>query len=98
MRVNCTILPEIVVTPNATNLILQLCETGNLEEIAEAFTNNADLEVITSELNDDHVLKLRSGNYYIGVNYESQDILTINAGLSFPVTAENSEFTFEYVK
>jgi hypothetical protein len=90
---DCTILPEIVVTP--TSKLINLTHETDPALVGEAFLNDPDLASLADNLTGDDYAALCSGNYFIAVSAEDSGTISFIAGTSYPVTADNFSFAFQ---
>ncbi len=99
MYKNCYAFTEpVVVTPHATNRIIQQCETGDINDIADAFSNDPDFVVFGENIDEDNIAKLKTGELYLGIIFQNDEFITIYSGPEYPVTDSNYEFVFQYRK
>lgn len=60
------------------------------------FFNQAENADLTADLSTILAGKMKSGNYYMALNYCGGTVINFNFGTTYPVTLSNSEFTVQY--
>jgi hypothetical protein len=102
VRCNCTILKEIVIKPQFTDLIRTASGGNNPVNsnpvlVAQLFSNTLYQDVF-NQIQDDQLASLRSGTYYLAIQNEDATKICIFAGPQKPVTESNMAFALQYNK
>jgi hypothetical protein len=102
LHVDCTILKEIIIKPSFDGLITSAAGgtepvNSNSAKVAELFSNSIYQDVF-DKIPNDHLVNLRSGNYYLAVTYKDTTKICILAGPQKPVTDNNFVFALQYDK
>jgi len=94
---NCIYIETIIVKPRAAELVFNAGNSGSAGEVAATF-NLEELSDLTKYCltEDGYAAKLQSGTYYIARTSDDGKEACYIAGTSYPVTAENMEFAFQF--
>lgn len=94
--VNCTILPEIVVTPTAR--LIQLTNERDPAVVGRAFSTETALISYLDSFTNADATDLQSGRFVIGLSIQDDRTIAILAGTTYPVTSSNFSFAFQSTK
>jgi hypothetical protein len=95
-HLNCIVIKTVVVRPHAARAIFEASVNGSAEAIAAIFRMEELSDLTNYCLVDGLAEKLHSGNYYITRSNDDETKACYIAGKSYPVTAENMEFAFQF--
>lgn len=93
---NCLVIKTIVVKPHIAELISNAGNSGSSGAVGTTFRLPELADLNTYCLVEGASEKLRSGRYYITKTSDVQGEACYLAGTSFPVTADNMEFAFQF--
>lgn len=94
---NCIYIETIIVKPRISELVFSTSLKGSGPAVAELFGQTEFDDMMTYCLTEPgYADKLRSGAYYITRTSDDGKEACYIAGTSYPVTAENMEFAFQF--
>lgn len=94
VRTNCTILEEIIVTPNFTSRVLNANTTA---AVATLF-NDPEFAYIANSLPPEHREHLQAGDYYIAIASETNQTVCLFMGTSAQLNSSNMSLVLKYNK